>query len=888
MSEHDPSRPDPDALLARISAEESRAHRGRLQVYLGMCPGVGKTFAMLESAQEDRRAGRAPLVGIVETHRRAETEALLHGLDVLPRRTVEHRGVTLTEFDLDAALAAKPPVVLVDEFAHTNAPGSRHGKRWQDVRELLNAGIDVRTTLNIQHVESLNDVVAQITGVRMRETVPDSVLDEADEVVLVDLPPEELRERLEAGKVYLGEQAARAADGFFRPANLTALRELALRFVAGRVGRQVRFHREAAGSAAIWPTQERVLVAVGPAPSSATLVRAAKRLAAMLGAEWFAISVETPRALDAAGRERVMAHLRLAESLGARTATAAADTVPEGILDFARRENVTKLVVGKPVLPRWRQLLRPSPVDELVRNSGDIDVYVIRGDAEAGAGAVPAAPGRPIPRKRSWMFVPVVGVALTVVVAKALDPVIELPDVAMIFVLAGACVALLGSRRAALLMAVLSFFCFNFFFVPPLHTLYVAGTEYLITFAVLFLVTAILGELTVRLRERQLLAKRSAERTAAVYRLSTLLAQRRGRDALARAAAAELSKDLAAPVALSLRASEGTPVHFGAALGDKEHAVVNWVLDNRLPAGRGTSTLASSTMLHLPLAGPRGIVGVASIGGDPLGPEETELLHALLRHVALVLSVEALEEQHRIVAREAETERLRNSILSAVSHDLRTPLASILGSASSLQEQGELLSEVTRRELLGTITEEADRLNRLIANLLEMTRIEGGALRLELVPLPVEELVGTSLHAMRRAMAGRSVRTSVPPSLPFVLADELLLQQVLVNLLENACKHTPAGTAIHLSAEQAGEVVILTVGDEGPGLPDVPSEQLFERFYRGDRVGTGVGLGLAICKSIVAAHGGRIDARNRPDGGAEFRFTLPAASGADVPSGEEA
>ncbi len=871
----DAKRPDPDALLERVRAEEARSKRGSLQVYLGMCPGVGKTYAMLEAAQEDRRSGKQVLVGVVETHGRAETGALLDGLPILPRRHVSHRGVALAEFDIDAALASRAKVVLVDELAHTNAPGSRHQKRWQDVQELLQAGIDVKTTLNIQHIESLNDVLARITGIRVRETVPDSVLDAADEVVLVDLPPEDLRERLEGGKVYLGEQAARAADGFFKPATLTALRELALRYVAGRVGRQVRFYREASGSPAIWPTQERVLVAVGPAPTSATLVRSAKRLASMLGCDWFALYVETARPLSPADRERVTAHLRLAESLGARTASITSSGVSEGLLQFARRENVTKVVVGKPLTSGWRERLRPSPVDRLIRDSDDIDVHVIRGEQEGAPLRAGMVPSDAIAGWR-WWWAPPTAAGAAAALGKLLSPHVELADVAMIFLFASGCVAFLGSRRAALVMAALSVLCFNFFFVPPMYTFRVAGSHYLITFGVLLTASLLLSELTLRLRQEKDLARVNEERTAKLYRMSKLLAERRGIGDAPDRAAEELARAMEDRVIVTVRSSDGRLSPHGGTLDPKEAAVVDWVIANGQAAGRGTATLTSASMTHYPMPGQQGVLGAVSIA-KPLPPREAELLLALARHVGLVLSIESLQDERRRTMQEMETERLRSSILASVSHDLRTPLASILGSASTLQEQDDGLPPQVRRELVATITEEADRLNRLIANLLEMTRIEGGALRLSLVPLPVEEIIGASLHATRRVLSDRRVTTSVADNLPFVVADELLIQQVLVNLLDNAAKHTPRDAEITLSAALAGpDRVMIAVSDRGTGLPPGDPSLLFERFHRGDTTGTGAGLGLAICKGIVQAHGGIIEARNRDGGGAEFRFTLPA------------
>jgi len=883
---NDDKRPDPDALLARVLQDEQRDARGRLEVFLGMSPGVGKTYAMLESAQEDRRAGKNILAGIVETHGRVETEALLEGLTRLPRRKLEHRHIVLEEFDLDGALAARPELLLVDELAHTNAPGSRHAKRWQDVRELIEAGIDVRTTLNIQHVESLNDVVAQITGVRVRETVPDSILEQADEVVLVDLAPDELRERLDAGKVYLGAQAARAADGFFRPSNLVALREMALRFVASRVGRQVRFHRDAIGSSKIWPTQERVLVAVGPAPSSATLVRAAKRLAVMLGAEWFALSIETARGLRPEERRRVSEHLRLAESLGAKAANVTAASVPEGVLQFARGENVTKLVIGKPIHARWTELFRPSPVDLLIRESGDIDVYVIRGDEGAKESASKPRSARENKTQRPSLLLPIVANAAVVAVGSVLPSVVAITDIAMLFLIAGAGVGLVGSRLEALLTAVFSVLSLNFFFVPPLYTFRVAGPAYLLTFATLFGTSFGISEMTRRLRQGRDLARRSEERTAAVYRLSRRLAEARGAQTVALHALQALTNDFSGPLAISLRSANGGVSVQGGPLDEKEAAVVTWVLQSGLPAGRETGTLSSASMMHLPLVGPSGCLGVLSVGGDPGGPVRMELLHALSRHLALVLSVETLEEERRVASQEAQAERMRSSILGSVSHDLRTPLASILGSASSLKEQAELLDPATRDELLATINDEADRLNRLIANLLEMTKIEHGALRLNKVALPVDEVVGAGIRPVRRLLEKHTVTTNIPAELPFVEADELLVQQVLINLLENAAKHTPIGTEITIRAEASKEQVRITVSDKGPGFPQGVPAELFSRFYRGDSAAPGAGLGLAICKGIIEAHGGDIVARHRAGGGAEFSFTLPIAP-AIIPPDDE-
>ncbi|MBI1291101.1 DUF4118 domain-containing protein [bacterium] len=892
------NRPNPDALLARLAGESRSAGRGRMKVFFGANAGVGKTYAMLEAAQALLRAGRVPVVGVVETHGRKDTQGLLDGLEVLPRRTTDHRGITLGEFDLDGALTRSPQVILVDELAHTNAPGSRHEKRWQDVAELLNAGIDVYTTVNVQHLESLNDIVTEITGVKVRETVPDQVLEQADEIVLVDLPPQEMLQRLREGKVYTGTQAARAADGFFKTGNLLALRELALRFVAKRVNVDVQVYRNAQGDRKTWATQERLIVAVGPSPSSAKLVRATKRLAASLGGEWIALSVTTPQSqMNRAARERLAENQRLAQSLGAEIVSLSGSDVAETILTYARDRNVTKIIAGKPVLPRWRELLRPSPVDRLIRESGDMDVYVIRGEGDS---ASQSRSLRPSSASKKPYLAALACVALSSAVAWVMYPFFELPDLIMIYLVGITTTALFASRGATLLATALGVMAFNVLFVPPRFTVDVESPHYLLTFAVMFVVATVISSLTLRLRQQVVLARESERRTVILHRLSRRLAALRGTESIIRAALDEVALAFQTQAFAFLPDPSGKVVYFSgcpAALppSAKENAVAQWVYSNALPAGAGTGTLDSSTLTHVPIrAGedsPMAVVAVMPPNQSTgMQPDQMELLNSLCAQAALSLQVDRLEHMRSLAQAEAETERLRSSVLSTVSHDVRTPIASIQGCAESLLESEQVIAPETRRELLRTIADESHRISGMISNLLDMTRLEGDGLHLNLVPLPVDEVIGAALAAVEPRLSGRAVQVQIPSTIAFVSADEILIQHVLLNLLENAIKYSPDRSPIEVIAREEGDSVILEVADHGPGLE--PGEELviFEKFHRGKagQKAGGVGLGLAICKAIVDAHGGQITARNNDHGGATFAVSLRAADGlVDLPREEE-
>ena len=879
-------RPDPDELLARVKKAETRQARGKLKIFFGAAAGVGKTYAMLEAAREQRAQGVDVVVGWVDTHGRAETEALLGDLEILARRPLEYHGTTIREFDLDAALARRPALMLVDELAHTNAPGSRHAKRWQDVLELLDAGINVYTAMNVQHVESLNDVVARITGVIVRETVPDSIFEHTDEVELIDLPPDDLLHRLRDGKIYVPDQAREAAENFFRKGNLIALRELALRVTAQHVDAEMRHYMRDHAIHGTWPVRERLLVCIGPSPSSIRLVRAAKRMAEGLGAEWIVAYVETPAQtrLSQDARDRVAQTMRLAEQLGAETHTLTGARMSDEILAFARARNVSKIVVGKPERPLWRRIAAGSIVDTLVQGSGEIDVYVISGDRDEP---------RPLP-PRAWQpqtewapyVAALVAVAIATAIAWAMFPYFAVSNLIMVYLLGVIIVATRYGRGGSLLATILSVAAFDFFFVPPYFTFAVSDTQYLVTFTVMLVVALVISSLAVRIRAQAESARERERRMASLYAMSRELAGARSVGALREAAVRHIAEVFGSRVVVllpqpdgRLAPDEGDAAHFP--LDASELAVSQWVHEHGQVAGQGTDTLPGASGLYLPLTGSRGgvgVLGVRPVDPRPLqAPEQLHQLEAFASQTALAIERAQLAEEAERAQVRAETERLRNSLLSSVSHDLRTPLASITGAASTLLENETHLDAGTRRDLLESLHEEADRLNRLVQNLLEMTRLESGTLQLHTEWHPVEEVVGAALGRFGKALARRAVTTRVPPDLPLVPMDDVLIEQVLINLLDNALKYTPAESPIEVSAEDGGGVVLIEVADRGPGLPAGEERRIFEKFHRAETAPSqrGAGLGLAICRGIVHAHGGRIWAENRPGGGVSVRFTLP-------------
>jgi two-component system, OmpR family, sensor histidine kinase KdpD len=890
------NRPDPDALLARVQAEEAGPAKGRLKIFFGASAGVGKTYAMLQAAQQQRAAGVDVVGGYIETHRRAETEALIHDLEVLPRRQIAYRGATLAEFDLDAALARHPQLILVDELAHTNAPESRHPKRWQDVAELLDAGINVYTTVNVQHIESLNDVVAQITGVIVRETVPDRMVEQADEVELIDLTPDDLLQRLKEGKVYVPQQAERAVQNFFRKGNLIALRELALRRTADRVDVQMQHYRRDHAIAQTWPTNERLLVAVSPGPLSVRLVRAARRMAQAMRAEWIVVAVETPKTmrLPETARDQLAQTLRLAEQLGAETVMLSGQRASETILSYAHTRNVTKIVVGKPARPRWKEIVFGSTVDELVRRSGEIDVYVITGDPDA---AQPAAP-RLIERTSSWSAYGwgLVVVAVCTALAALMFPSFAEANLIMTYLLGIVVVASRFGRGPSILASIVSVAAFDFFFVPPRLTFAVSDVQYLITFAVMLAVALVISSMAVRLRQQATSAGQREQRIAALYAMSREFAASRGVKKLLRAAVRNISDTFESQVVILLPNAVGrlqpwgnVTGWWGEEVGEKmvfapdghDQGVAQWVYDHGQLAGLGTDTLSGAKALYLPLIASRGTAGVLGVRpAQPrrfVAPDQLHLLETFASQAALALERAELADEAQRAHIEIAAERMRNSLLSSVSHDLRTPLTVITGAMSSLRENGAPLDLSTRAELIDTAYDEANRLNRLVGNLLDMTRIESGTIQVQKEWQPLEEVVGAALTRLDTQLNEHPLTTALPADLPLVPLDSVLIEQVLVNLLENAIKYTPAGSPIEISASAMPDAVTVAVADRGPGLPPGDEQRVFEKFYRApltkDR--SGIGLGLTICRAIIAAHNGRIWAENWPGGGAVFRFTLP-------------
>ncbi len=879
-------RPSSEQLLARIRDEDVRRARGRLKAFFGATAGVGKTFAMLEQAQARKRDGVDVVVGWAETHGRKETEALLVGLERLPAREYPYRGTVLRDFDLDAAIERKPALLLLDELAHTNAPGARHAKRWQDVEEILAAGIDVYTTVNVQHLESLNDVVARITGVVVRETVPDRILVEADEIELVDLTADDLLQRLRDGKVYVPTQAERAVRGFFRKGNLIALRELALRWTAERVDAQMQTYKRDQGISGVWPIAERILVCISSSPNAARVVRAVGRSAVAIQAEWIVLHVEKPGRIgeSSSDQERVAEIFRLAERLGAQTARIIGEKVSDEILAFARARNVTRIVIGKPMTSKWRDRLLGSVADGLIRNGDDMDVSVIQGSSEDEP---------PTPRPRIRLHSPVrsyllaIGVmALATGLARLMFPTFSPPNLVMIYLLGVVFVAIVWGRGPAMLASLLGVVAFDFFYVPPQFSLTVDDSEYFVTFGVMLVVGLSISSLAIRLRQQAESHRLRQERTAALYRMSREFARSLTVEDVVKRAEYHLGEVFSSEVWMLLPDGQGGLIQAPGItstlpLDPKELEVALWVFAHGQSAGLGTETLSQAKAMYIPLVTSRGSVGVVGLfpldGPPPRDPEQMHLLEAFADQTALVIERATLAREAQEAQVRAESERLRGVLLSSVSHDLRTPLAAITGAASSLLEGEHSLDQTTRRELAESIVDEAERLSRLVSNLLNMMRIESGAIAVHKDWQPVEEVVGAALNHMERHLRNRQVKLNIPDDLPLVPIDGILIEQVLMNLIENAVKYTPADSPIEISARTEGGGVQIEVADRGPGLPEGARERVFEKFYRArpsqDR--SGFGLGLSICRGIVEVHGGRIWAESRPGGGTEFRFFLP-------------
>ncbi len=887
-------RRDPDKLLADVQREEARARRGRLRIFFGSSAGVGKTYSMLEATRIARAAGTDIVVGYVEPHGRLETERLLEGLERLPFLEVRYRGMTRREFDLDAALRRRPATLVVDELAHSNPvdgePRPRHTKRWQDIEELLDAGINVWTTVNVQHLESLNDVVAGITSIRQQETIPDRIFDEADEVELIDLPPDDLIARLKSGKVYVAEQVATATERFFRKPNLLALRELALRRTADRVDAAAQEYAGKERSSRPWLARDRFLIAVAPDGQAEQLVRVGKRFADALDAEWLVVSVETPELLRLSERERNrrIDVLRLAESLGAETVTLDGRSAAEALIQYARLRNVTRIVVGESKRDGWRVLLRRSTATELVRRGRGFDVSVIalREGQELRRRDLPVGGPTEIRWDRYWAALAIS--ALGTGVAALMYPYFELTNLVMVYLLGGTVAALRLGRGPASLTAFANVAAFDFCFVPPRYSFAVSDFQYLVTFAVMLAMTLVIANLVASVRAQTRVAGARERRTSLLYAMSRELAANRSFGNLSRVAIKHVAETFASQAVVLMPADNGhlrhpVDVPVPGSLTAADLSVAQWVYDHGKPAGLGTDTLPAAPAQYLPLTGTRRTLGVLAVRPTQrrrlLLPEQRHLLETFAGQIALAIERSQLADEAERSRVAVETESVRNTLLASISHDLRTPLAVITGASSALNDPALHLDAEARAQLVRSIDSKAREMSELISNVLDLMRFEAGEVRLRRDWQTVDDLVGTALARLDGRIAGRTLDVALPVDLPPVYVDAPLMTQVLVNLLENAVRHTPPGTRITVTAAVDGPAVRVAVDDDGPGLPPGDPQRLFAKFQRGREESNagGAGLGLAICRAIVSAHGGHISAMTRPTGGARFLFTLPTA-----------
>ncbi|PZV33669.1 sensor histidine kinase [Mesorhizobium kowhaii] len=881
------TRPSPDALLDHAEREA----RGRLRIFLGAAPGVGKTYEMLMSGRARLADGVDVVIGVVETHGRKETLALVEGYEVIARRKVDYKGRILDEMDIDAILARRPALVLVDELAHTNAPGSRHPKRYLDVQEILTQGIDVYTTLNIQHVESLNDVVAQITKVRVRETVPDSIIDQADDVEIIDLTPDDLIKRLEEGKVYFPNTAQRAIENYFSPGNLTALRELALRRTAQRVDDQLLIHMQAHAIPGPWAAGERVLVCLDARLGGSARVRYARRLADRLRAPWTALHVDSPRlaSMPEEDKDRLATNLRLAQQLGAEVTTIPGQNVAQDIVRYATANNFTHIVVGRPTRSRWRELIEGSLTYDLIRNAGDISVHVISGNernTEATSRSVKTAD-----EQRQFQIGPYLLSTAYVVGSLAfsavLDQFLDVRNLAIIFLIAVLASAVTGGLWPALYACLVSALAFNYFFLEPRYTLTIRDPESIVALGVFLVVAVIASNLTARVQRQAVAARSRARATEDIYLFSKKLAGAGTLDDVLWATAFQIASMLKLRVVLLLPEDGTITVKAGYppddTLAEADIAAARWAWEHNRAAGRGADTLPGAKRLYLPLRTGRTAIGVIGLDNDKQGPlltpEQQRLLDALADQAAVAIERIQLVADVDRAKLAAEADRLRSALLTSISHDLKTPLAAIMGAAGTLREFAPALPEQDRAELLTTVLDESERLNRFIANLLDMTKIESGAMEPNYAFHYVGDIVGSALQRARKIIAEHKTEIDIPSDLPMLKVDPVLFEQALFNLLDNAAKYAPPGSTIRVQGWTDNGSVILQIMDEGPGIPSGDLERIFDTFYRvrkRDQVRAGTGLGLSICRGFIEAMGGTITAANRTDrSGAVFTIKMP-------------
>jgi two-component system, OmpR family, sensor histidine kinase KdpD len=885
-------RPSPEALLEAARREEGRL--GKLKIFMGAAPGVGKTYEMLQQARARKKDGDDIVVGVVETHGRKETEALLDDLEVLPRQSIEYKGQSLEEMDLDAIIARQPQFVLVDELAHTNVPGSRHPKRYLDVEELLNRGINVYTTLNIQHIESLNDVVAQITGVRVRETVPDSILDRADAIELVDIPPGDLIQRLKEGKVYVPKQAERALEHFFSPANLTALRELALRRTAERVDEQLLDEMQARAIPGPWAAGERLLVCVSEDPRAAGLVRYTKRLADRLHGPWTALYVETKRSLQLSEeeRDRIADTLRLAQALGAEPVTIPGGDrrIADDVVNFAQANNITQIIIGKSTRSPWFELLHGSVVRDLLRSCGNISVHVIAGeqlDKEVIPKKTVRTAEKAVPFDPRPYVVAIVAVAAALGVGKVIQSRLGIENVDLVFLTAVVGIAVRYGLWPSLFASIVASLCYNFFFLPPVYTFTITDPTNVAAFFFFTAIAVLVSNVAARVRTLAVTAMARARTTESLYAFSRKLSGAGTLDDVLWATAYQAASLLKVRVVLLLPEDSSITVKAGYPpediLDEADLAAAKWAWEHNRAAGRGSDTLPGAKRLFLPMRTGRGAIGVVGIDSDKPGPlltpDQRRLLDALADQAALAIERVHLVEDLDQTKRRTEADRLRSALLTSISHDLKTPLAAILGAASTLKGFAGELDGQGKVELLATIIEESERLNRFIANLLDMTRLESGSIEPNAAPHDIGEIVGSVLERARKILVHHRVEVDIAKDLPMLAVDPVLFEQVLFNILDNAAKYASPGTRVLIQSWQDGADVKLQVVDEGSGIPPEEIDRIFDKFHRAekqDQVRAGTGLGLAISRGFIEAMGGSITCANRSDRqGAVFTVTLP-------------
>ena len=879
MAPNNDRRPDPDDLLQSLKREEEREKRGKLKIFFGMCAGVGKTYDMLKAAHEAKSKGISILIGYVETHGRSETEELLAGLEILPRKTVEYRGTTLQEMDTDAILTRKPSLVLVDELAHTNAPGSRHAKRHQDVTELLDAGIDVYTTLNVQHLESRADTVTQITGSIVRETVPDSVFENADSVELVDLPPDELLKRLTDGKVYTAERSQEAIRNFFRTGNLTALREMALRLVAERVDHQLRDLMKIRRIAGPWKSGQRLLVCISPSPNSVKLIRWARRTAYTMDASWVAVYVERSHPLSGVAKDRLASNIKLARELGAEIVTTADEDIVEGILRVAREQNATQILIGK---TSRRLSFTTSLLDRLIERSGELDIYVVGGDEPTSA-----APRRfRLPDIQSGIQQYLAAAAVVLAVSLVLYPLrstLGYQTISLILLLAVVLLPLKLGVGPVLMAAAVSAIVWDFFFIPPQFTFAIGLLQDVLMFVLYFGVAAVTGVLTARIRAREKAVRVREQQATALYGLTKDLSLARSQDDVVRSSLDNIRKYFGAEGVVLLSQADGdifTEAHPASTFktDQRDFGVAAWVYWNERRAGRFTDTLPSARATYYPLSGPRyplGVVGVHFPSGERLTIDQEALLEIFLGQISSAMEREQLHDLTRKTLIVAESERLYNTLFDSLSHEFRTPVAAILGAADQLEAEAQF-SAGPLAEIVRDMHDAANRLNNLVQNLLDMTRLESGQLKIRRDWCDVADLIGTAVRKVEELLQHHRVKIDVSESIPLIQADQGLLEQALVNILRNAAVHAVGATEIEIVARVKENDCVISVSDNGRGIPPADVDKIFGKFYRGqDTKSGGTGLGLSIAQGIVLAHEGVISCANRPEGGAQFIVRLP-------------